>query len=117
MQLSLQDNVGPCPIHQEALPFSATFNTGRLSDRVVILAKDIRTQVPPSSGQPMLTITYPGDHHMLMLHLASLPGVESPDSRSATAIPFTEALCFMAGNAGTGRKPQTLFDEGAAFWR
>ena len=39
------------------------------------------TPVPPPAGQPSLTLTYPGGPHVLLLHLAPLPGTEPPDSR------------------------------------
>jgi hypothetical protein len=39
------------------------------------------TSVPPPSGQPSLTITYPGGPHLLKVHLAALAGTEPPDSR------------------------------------
>ncbi|MDR2194499.1 MAG: hypothetical protein LBP19_08560 [Treponema sp.] len=40
-----------------------------------------QTPIPPPTGQPALTITYPGGPHVLMVHLAPLPGTEPPDSR------------------------------------
>jgi hypothetical protein len=40
-----------------------------------------QTPVPPPSGQPFLTITYPGGPHVLTVHLAPLPGTEPADSR------------------------------------
>jgi hypothetical protein len=45
------------------------------------LPDDTHTPVPPPTGQPALTVTYPGGPHLLMLHLAPLPGTEPPDSR------------------------------------
>lgn len=45
------------------------------------LPDDIHTPVPPPTGQPSLTITYPGGPHVQTVHLAPLPGTESPDSR------------------------------------
>jgi hypothetical protein len=45
------------------------------------LPDDTHTPVPPPTGQPTLTITYPGGPHVLMVHLAPLPGTEPPDSR------------------------------------
>jgi hypothetical protein len=42
---------------------------------------DSRTPVPPPTGQPGLTIAYPGGPHVLTVHLAPLPGTEPPDSR------------------------------------
>jgi hypothetical protein len=45
------------------------------------LPDDTHTPVPPPTGQPSLTITYPGGPHVLMVHLAPLPGTEPPDSR------------------------------------
>jgi hypothetical protein len=46
------------------------------------LPDDTHTPVPPPTGQPALTITYPGGTHLLMIHLAPLPGTEPPDSRN-----------------------------------
>jgi hypothetical protein len=40
------------------------------------LSDEIHTPVPPPAGQPSLTITYPGGPHVLMVHLAPLPGTE-----------------------------------------
>jgi hypothetical protein len=45
------------------------------------LPDDIHTPVGPPAGQPSLTATYPGGPHLLMIHLAPLPGTEPPDSR------------------------------------
>jgi hypothetical protein len=45
------------------------------------LPDETHTPVPPPSGQPVLTITYPGGPHVQMIHLAPLPGTEPPDSR------------------------------------
>jgi hypothetical protein len=45
------------------------------------LPDEIHTPVPPPTGQPVLTITYPGGPHLLMAYLAPLPGTEPPDSR------------------------------------
>jgi hypothetical protein len=45
------------------------------------LPDDTHTPVPPPTGQPTLTITYPGGPHVQMVHLAPLPGTEPPDSR------------------------------------
>ena len=45
------------------------------------LPDDTHTPVPPPTGQPSLTITYPGGPHVLVVHLAPLPGTEPPDSR------------------------------------
>jgi hypothetical protein len=45
------------------------------------LPDDTHTPVPPPTGQPALTITYPGGPHLLMVHLAPLPGTEPSDSR------------------------------------
>ncbi|MDR2746562.1 MAG: hypothetical protein LBB77_03865 [Treponema sp.] len=45
------------------------------------LPDDIHTPVPAPAGQPALTVTYPGGPHVLMVHLAPLPGTELPDSR------------------------------------
>jgi hypothetical protein len=39
------------------------------------------TPVPPPTGQPSLSTTYPGGPHLLEVHLAPLPGTEPPDSR------------------------------------
>jgi hypothetical protein len=41
------------------------------------LPDEIHTPVPPPAGQPTLTITYPGGHHLLMVHLAPLSGAET----------------------------------------
>jgi hypothetical protein len=43
---------------------------------------DIHTPVPAPTGQPALTITYPGGPHLLKLHLSFLAGTEPLDSRS-----------------------------------
>ncbi|MHB9294121.1 hypothetical protein Holit_03247 [Hollandina sp. SP2] len=40
------------------------------------LPDDTYTPVPSPTGQPALTITYPGGPHVLMVHLGSLPGTE-----------------------------------------
>ena len=40
------------------------------------------TPIPPPVGQPILSIVYPGGPHLLMVHLAPLPGTVSPSSRS-----------------------------------
>jgi hypothetical protein len=45
------------------------------------LPDDTHTPVPSPTGQPALTITYPGGTHVLMVHLAPLPGTEPLDSR------------------------------------
>jgi hypothetical protein len=45
------------------------------------LPDEIHTPVSPPTGQPSLTITYPGGPHVLMVHLGPLPGTEPPDSR------------------------------------
>ncbi|MDR1025670.1 MAG: hypothetical protein LBL56_08080 [Treponema sp.] len=45
------------------------------------LPDEIHSPVPPPTGQPSLTITYPRGPHVLMIHLAPLPGTEPPDSR------------------------------------
>jgi hypothetical protein len=42
----------------------------------------IHTPVGPPTGQPALTLTYPGGPHVLMVHLAPLPGTEPLDKRS-----------------------------------
>jgi hypothetical protein len=44
---------------------------------------DTYTPVAPPSGQPSLTITYPGGPHVLQVHLGALPGTETAarDSR------------------------------------
>ncbi|MFP3089997.1 hypothetical protein LQZ21_06675 [Treponema sp. TIM-1] len=39
------------------------------------------TLVPPPAGQPVLTITYSGGPHVLIVHLVPLPGTKPPDSR------------------------------------
>jgi hypothetical protein len=93
------------------------------------LPDEIHTPVGPPTGQPSLTVTYPGGPHLLMVHLAPLPGTEPPDSREAPA-PASPAtggrlrLCLIPGyhapgrgNAGTSRKRQALSDEGAVFRR
>jgi hypothetical protein len=48
---------------------------------LVSLPDEIHIPVPPPTGQPVLTITYSGGPHLLMVHLAPLPGTEPPDSR------------------------------------
>jgi hypothetical protein len=40
-----------------------------------------RTPVPPPTGQPALSITYPGGPHVLAVHLMALQGTEPPDRR------------------------------------
>jgi hypothetical protein len=40
------------------------------------LPDETHSPVPPPTGQPALTITYPGGPHVLMVHLAPLPGTE-----------------------------------------
>jgi hypothetical protein len=45
------------------------------------LPDDTHTPVPPPTGQPVLTITYPGGPHLLMVHLAPLLGTEPPGNR------------------------------------
>jgi hypothetical protein len=45
------------------------------------LPDEIHTPVPPPSGQPALTVTYPGGPHLLTVHFAPLPGTAQPDSR------------------------------------
>ena len=49
------------------------------------LPDDKPTPVGPPSGQPSVTLSYPGGPHVLMLHLSALPGAEpagsSGDSR------------------------------------
>jgi hypothetical protein len=45
------------------------------------LPDTIHTPVPPPAGQPSVTVTYSGGPHVLLLHLAPLPGTEPPDSR------------------------------------
>jgi hypothetical protein len=45
------------------------------------LPDDIHTPVGPPTGQPAITITYPGGPHILQVHLAALPGTEPLDSR------------------------------------
>jgi hypothetical protein len=37
---------------------------------------------PVPTGQPVPTVTYPGGPHVLLVHLAPLPGTEPPDSQS-----------------------------------
>jgi hypothetical protein len=39
------------------------------------------TPIPAPTGQPFITITYPGGPHVLLARLAPLPGTEPPDSR------------------------------------
>jgi hypothetical protein len=45
------------------------------------LADETYTPVAKPTGQPAITITYPGGPHVLMVHLGPLPGTEPPDSR------------------------------------
>jgi hypothetical protein len=52
-----------------------------LSTLLLPLPDDTHTPVPPPTGQPTLTITYPGGPHVLMVRLAPLPGTEPPDNR------------------------------------
>jgi hypothetical protein len=53
------------------------------------LPDETYTPVGPPTGQPSLTITYPGGPHLLMVHLAPLPGTEPPDSRGIMVSPST----------------------------
>jgi hypothetical protein len=39
------------------------------------------TLVGTPTGQPVVTVTYPGGPHVLTVHLAPLPGTEAPDNR------------------------------------
>ena len=43
------------------------------------LPDDVHSPVGPPTGQPALTMTYPGGPHVLMVHLAALPGTEPLD--------------------------------------
>jgi hypothetical protein len=45
------------------------------------LPDEIYSPVGPPTGQPSLSVTYPGGPHVLMVHLGPLPGTEPPDSR------------------------------------
>jgi hypothetical protein len=45
------------------------------------LPDEIHSPVGPPTGQPSLTITYPGGPHVLLAHLAALAGTEPLDSR------------------------------------
>jgi hypothetical protein len=45
------------------------------------LPDDIHTPVGPPTGQPAITITYPGGPHILQVHLAALPDTEPLDNR------------------------------------
>ena len=42
------------------------------------LPDEIHTPVEPPTGQPSLTVTYPGGPHILMVHLTPLAGTEPP---------------------------------------
>jgi hypothetical protein len=37
--------------------------------------------IPPPTGQPVLSVTYPGGPHLLQVHFALLTGTEPPDRR------------------------------------
>ncbi|MDR2117206.1 MAG: hypothetical protein LBP87_12580 [Planctomycetaceae bacterium] len=39
------------------------------------------TPIPPPTGQPALTLTYPGGPHLVAVHFALLHGTEPPDRR------------------------------------
>jgi hypothetical protein len=45
------------------------------------LPDEIRTPVPPPTGQPALAVTYPGGPHLLKVHLSFLAGTEPLDTR------------------------------------
>jgi hypothetical protein len=45
------------------------------------LPDETYTPVAKPTGQPAITITYPGGPHLLLVHFAPLPGTEPPDSR------------------------------------
>jgi hypothetical protein len=45
-------------------------------------ADETYSPVGPPTGQPSLTVTYPGGPHLLLVHLAPLPGTEPLNSRS-----------------------------------
>ncbi|MDR0760671.1 MAG: hypothetical protein LBF74_11290 [Treponema sp.] len=80
------------------------------------LPDETHTPVPPPTGQPALTITYPGGPHVLMVHLAPLPGTEPPDSRGDYGYALYRGIMPQGGgDTGTGGKRQALSDEGAAF--
>ena len=40
------------------------------------------TPIPPPGGMPMVSISYPGGPHVLLIHLGPLPGMEALDPRS-----------------------------------
>jgi hypothetical protein len=48
---------------------------------LLALPDEIHTPVGPPTGQPSLTVTYPGGPHLLMVHCAPLLGTEPPDTR------------------------------------
>jgi hypothetical protein len=52
-----------------------------LADLLLPQPDGTHTPVPPPAGQPVLTVTYPGGPHLLLVHLAPLPGTELPDNR------------------------------------
>jgi hypothetical protein len=45
------------------------------------LPDESRTPVPPPTGQPALTVTYPGGPHLLKVHLSFLAGTAPLDTR------------------------------------
>ncbi|MHB9296107.1 hypothetical protein PilKf_01861 [Pillotina sp. SPG140] len=45
------------------------------------LPDDTHTPISPPTGQPAITITYPGGPHVVQIHLASLSGTEPLNSR------------------------------------
>ncbi|MDR0644465.1 MAG: hypothetical protein LBG05_06080 [Treponema sp.] len=45
------------------------------------LPDQIHTPIGTPTGQPVISVTYPGGPHVLKAHLAPLAGTEPPDSR------------------------------------
>ncbi|GHV45978.1 hypothetical protein AGMMS49546_33130 [Spirochaetia bacterium] len=45
------------------------------------LPDETHTPVSPPTGQPALTVTYPGGPHVLLVHPIALAGTEPLDSR------------------------------------
>jgi hypothetical protein len=52
-----------------------------LATLLLPLPDDKPSPIGPPAGQPVVTLTYPGGPHLLMVHFAPLPGTEPPDSR------------------------------------
>jgi hypothetical protein len=55
--------------------------TADLASSLLPLPDDTYTPVPPPTGQPALTVTYPGGPRLLKAHLAALAGTQPLDAR------------------------------------